>query len=86
MGLVFFKINKHKRFNYKPLYYDPKKEEIEELKKRAATKDEANLEEMRGKIRSRWQQHRTTNANKYSFLRIAFVLFILFVIVYFLLK
>lgn len=30
MRLIFFKLHKHKTFNYKPIFYDPQKEEFEE--------------------------------------------------------
>ena len=34
LGISFFKCPKPRQFNYKPLYYDPKKEEWEEKKRR----------------------------------------------------
>ena len=33
MRIVFFRTPKPKGFNYKPVYYDPEKEELEERKK-----------------------------------------------------
>lgn len=34
MRLIFFKLHKHKKFNYKPIFYDPQKEEFEERVKK----------------------------------------------------
>jgi len=34
MRVVFFKLNKHRQFTYKPIFYDPQKEEFEERVKK----------------------------------------------------
>lgn len=86
MALVFFKTNKHKRFNYKPLYYDERKEELEELKKKSSSEKEVKLEEMRGKIRTRWQHSRKIKTNRFAGIRVLFILGILIFLAYILLR
>ena len=49
LGISFFKCPKPRQFNYKPLYFDPKKEEWEERKRRVlgdeAVEDDAKPQE-----------------------------------------
>ncbi|MDD3878104.1 MAG: hypothetical protein PHT69_15905 [Bacteroidales bacterium] len=86
MGLIFFKINKHKQFNYKPVYYDAQKEELEELKKKAVSADDLSLEEMRAKMKARWQKERKAKTGKFTTVKIVFVLFLLLLIIYYFLN
>ncbi len=86
MALVFFKTNRHKKFNYKPVYYNESKEELKEIQKKASSADDEKLEMMRSKMRKRWQQHRKVKSPKYTTAKIAFILFLLFAIVYYLLR
>lgn len=41
MGFSFFHVPQHRKFNYKPVYYDPVKEEFEERIKAAQEKADA---------------------------------------------
>ncbi len=41
MGFSFFNVPKHRTFNYRPVYYDPVKEEFEERIKAAQERAEA---------------------------------------------
>jgi len=90
MGLVFFKINKHRQFNYKPVYYDAQKEELAELKRKSNVSKEmpedVSLEEMRAKMKTRWNKERTAKTGQYTTVKIAFLLFLLFVVVYYLFR
>ncbi|MBL7903621.1 MAG: hypothetical protein JNL22_01235 [Bacteroidales bacterium] len=55
MKIVAFRVGKPKQFNYKPLFYDKEKEEMQErLRKLTETADseESNL---RSKIRENWR-------------------------------
>lgn len=55
MKIVAFRVGKPKQFNYKPLFYDKEKEEMQErLRKLTETADseESNL---RAKIRENWR-------------------------------
>lgn len=65
MKIVAFRVGKPKQFNYKPLFYDKEKEEMQErLRKLTETADseESNL---RSKIRENWRIREQRN-NKLS--------------------
>lgn len=55
MKIVAFKINKPKPFNYKPLYYDQKKEEMQERLKKYTDPGEQNAERLRMRLRESWK-------------------------------
>ncbi len=63
----FIKQNKHKSFEFKPRYYDERKERIEELRKKygkSEAKDpKAEKERFRENLSSRWQDTRQTKVN-----------------------
>jgi hypothetical protein len=77
MKITFYKRPKPRQFNYKPLYYDPEKEEAEERKKflEALNSDDPK-ERMRAAIRRKWKRDSTPAKNPAGFLRIFF--FIMF--------
>jgi len=84
MGLVFFKINKHKKFNYKPVFYNPDKEENEVNHANEDVNPE--LESLKIKIKQQWHATKKKKVQKYSSTTIALVIALLFALVYLLLK
>lgn len=44
-GISFFKVPKHRVFNYQPLYYDPEKERREQRRKELGLGDEDEVSE-----------------------------------------
>ena len=55
MKIVAFNTRKPKPFNYKPLYYDKKKEEMEERMKKYTNPEEQITDRMRSRIRETWR-------------------------------
>ncbi|MBW6489699.1 MAG: hypothetical protein K0B15_00765 [Lentimicrobium sp.] len=56
MKIVAFKTGKPRPFNYRPIFYDQKKEEMEELMKRYKEPEEAENERFKAKIRGSWRR------------------------------
>lgn len=61
MKIVAFKTRKPKQFNYKPLYYDQQKEEMEERMKKYSNPEEQITDRMRKKIRESWRVREKKN-------------------------
>lgn len=61
MKIVGFKTPKPKQFNYKPLFYDKRKEEMEERLKALSDPGQTEAEKLRHKIRNTWQVKDTRN-------------------------
>lgn len=91
MGLIKFnKTPKHKKFDYIPRYYDPKKEELEQLVN--AYEDPSNADSAKRRIKaglrnkyrgdSTYQRKHERSAN----IRLISIIFILFVLTYLLLQ
>ncbi len=60
MIFTFFKRPKPRSFNYRPIYYDPVKEEAEERKKARDSMQSGDPgEHMRAEIRRRWKIDRS---------------------------
>jgi hypothetical protein len=82
MNIIFFKRPKPRQFNYKPLYYDPEKEEAENRKKAISSDDPR--ERMRAEIRRRWHADRKSASGGLNMVRvfiyIAFAAFALYLI------
>ncbi|MBK6963753.1 MAG: hypothetical protein IPH20_07315 [Bacteroidales bacterium] len=55
MKIVAFKTSKPKQFNYKPLYYDQQKEEMEERLKKYSEPEQSDINRFRSKIRETWR-------------------------------
>lgn len=85
MGISFFKINKHKSFNYKPVFYDPDKDKDLMVKKQMVQGDD-ELENMRSKIRAQWHAPKKKKRQKYPVTVIAFVIALLFTLIYWFFK
>ncbi|RMF02875.1 MAG: hypothetical protein D6772_02915 [Bacteroidetes bacterium] len=47
-----FRVPKHQQFNYKPMYYDPKKEELQARLKELAELQQENVEGTKARISS----------------------------------
>ena len=91
MGIPrFFKLPKHKQFNYQPLYYDPEKEAREARAKRIAASSGDNSEKKyipnisRGSMREYYKREKK-KVHKQSNIRLIFIIAILFIIAYLLL-
>ncbi len=98
MKFTFFKIPKHRQFNYSPLYYDEAKEERKERERRVrdelgispTQEDKENSTEdrikgkMRRKIKSSFEV--THKARRTSNIRLIIILIGLFALFYYLLK
>jgi hypothetical protein len=77
MNIFFFKRPKPRPFNYKPIYYDPDKEEAEERKKALNSLQDGDPRElMRSEIRRKWNVERKVKDKKIEFLRILFYIFL----------
>jgi hypothetical protein len=75
MNIFFFRRPKPKPFNYKPVYYDPEKEEAEERKKaRNGLQVNDPREHMRAEIKRKWKVERKTTEKRNQVYRIFFYL------------
>jgi len=79
MNIVFFKRPKNKQFNYKPIYYDPEKDEAESRKKELNSDDPK--ERMRAEMRRRWRSDKKSPGGNSNIIRIIiYVVFAAFAI------
>ncbi|PKP23525.1 MAG: hypothetical protein CVU06_07815 [Bacteroidetes bacterium HGW-Bacteroidetes-22] len=53
MRITFLKLNKPRHYDYKPVFYDPKKEEMEERLREMGAR-ETSTATIREKIRTKW--------------------------------
>ena len=73
MKIVVFRTGKPRQFNYRPVYYNKEKEEMEErlrLLTKESDSDEIEIEKFRSKIRNAWggrevKAKKTTNKTIY---------------------
>ncbi len=77
-----FKPRAHYVFNYKPRYYDERKERLENLKKKYETKntdseDIPKISLSKDNLRSDWQRHKKSVANKNVNRRLAIIIAVL---------
>lgn len=83
----FIKQNKHKSFEFKPRYYDERKERIQELRKKYGQTESAKPnsgEHLRGKLSGHWQESRgakVQRSNRTLILIIAILLFVTYYII-----
>jgi hypothetical protein len=89
MKIVFFRRPKPRQFDYKPIYWDEEKEEMERLKKRIdrAGKEKSGQEirdDLRFEIDRNWRRNRAGSSQKVNLLRfliyLAFALFMIYFI------
>ena len=81
----FIKINRHKRFEFTPRYYDADKERIEAVKRRYKDSGQVNTEDMRVHLRERWRETRRKNSDSKSSIRLILIAAILFFVAYYIL-
>ncbi len=83
MALTFFKTPRHKKFNYKPVYYDKKKEEREKRQKAALEEDHKNYEKaLRDRLQMRWKRTAGARTRRASNQRLVVIFVVMFVLVY----
>jgi len=86
MRIVFFKRPKPRQFDYKPIYWDEEKEELEERRKRIerAGREKTDKEirdDLKIDIDRKWRRNRSSGGQKVNFIRfLAFTAFALFMI------
>ncbi len=85
MGFSFFKINKHKSFNYKPVFYDPDKDK-DIISKNEMAQESDELQNIRSKIHTQWHAQKKKKRQKYPVTVIAFVIALLFTLIYWIFK
>jgi hypothetical protein len=77
-----FKPRAHYVFNYKPRYYDERKERLEQLKQKyennqKSTDDIPTLTLTKDKLRSDWQRHKKLTTDRGANRRVAIIIAIL---------
>jgi len=79
----FFKQRSHYVFNYKPRFYDPRKERIEALKKKYSDekKNKNSVNRTPVNFREAWKKNKKKSDNKAT-LRVAIIITILIFLVY----
>ena len=83
MALTFFKTPKNKQYNYKPVFYDQKKEEREKRMKAAIESDSADYEEaLRDRMRLRWKRSAGSREKRSSQQRLVIILVIISLLTY----
>ena len=84
MKIVFFKRPKPRKFNYKPLYYDPVKEEMEERRKELEGISEGDPRaRLKAEIRRKWRRNDEERPSTNQGIRIIIYLLIIALSVYF---
>ncbi len=91
MGFIKFnKVPKHKRFDYIPRYYDPKKEELEKLVDSYKKQDdvEATRERIRSGLKNKYRgdQNYRRSQQRSSNIRLISIILILFLVSYLILR
>lgn len=84
MNIVFFRRPKPRQFTYRPVYYDPVKEESEERKKRLGLSgDDDPKERFRANMRQNWKTDAKPASGRDTFVRIFFYAVIALLSIYF---
>ncbi len=82
----FFKNKGPKHFEFKPRYYDARKERLEEMKRNANTEKVVFVSEnFREKAREKWSAERSRSVNNSNF-RLVAIIAVLFLIAYLIIK
>lgn len=84
MKITAFKRFQPKHFEYRPLYYDERQEELDQIKQQYENPEEAQkIEAIRERIQRRWNIHRNhKNKTKSSNPRLVLYLIIIMAFVY----
>lgn len=77
----FFKPNSHYVFDYKPRFYDPRKERLEQMKKNVEEHETTSLTSKltisKDNLRKDWARHKKGDADRKSTIRLAIIIVIL---------
>jgi len=87
MKISFFKTGKPREFSYKPLFYDERKEELENIRKSVQEESSGNTSErVRVQIERSWRDRRNRQRRKtpVSSLRLLIYLAVIALVIYFL--
>lgn len=85
---TFIKLPRYKRFNYKPVFYDAEKEELEqriariEKEVEAEKRGELNSDILRQRFRSDWERGSRQGIIQKSNIRVALIAVFLFAVIY----
>jgi len=83
MKIFMFRTPKPKRFNFKPRYYDPDKEEIEKRKYDLGITDSDDPEiRLRAEMKKKWRNEARTSRRKSDLQRTLFFIVIIALLVY----
>lgn len=83
MAITFFKTPKNKKFNYRPLFYDQKKEEREQRMKTALEEGSDDYEAaLRARMQMRWKRSAGSRDKKLSNQRLVIILVVIFLLFY----
>ncbi len=83
MALTFFKIPRNKKYNYRPVYYDKKKEEREKREKAVSEDDpDAYTDAFRDRLELRWKRNSLARSRKASNQRLIIILVVMFLLLY----
>ncbi|HSW67238.1 MAG TPA: hypothetical protein VLH16_01520 [Bacteroidales bacterium] len=85
MNIVFFKRQKPRNFSYNPLYYDEKKEELEQVRQKYnQTSTESMPDRMRVQLERSWRNRRSRqNSTQTPPVRILIYLAVVAIMIYF---
>jgi len=77
----FFKTNSYYVYDYKPRYYDPRKERLEQMKKNAEEQESGELTSKltitKDTLRKDWARHKKSDADRKSAIRLAIIIALL---------
>ncbi len=83
MALTFFKIPHNRKYNYRPVYYDKKKEERENREKAALERDSENYEKaLRDRLQTRWKRTSGARSRRASNQRLVIIFVVMFLLLY----
>ncbi|TVQ15361.1 MAG: hypothetical protein EA361_05900 [Bacteroidetes bacterium] len=84
MALTFFKTNRNKQFNYKPVYWDKAKEERNKRLKTAFEETDKDYSEaLRERMDLRWKRNSPQAAQKNANLRVLAILLVIGIFFYY---
>lgn len=83
MALTFFKVPRNKKFNYRPVFYDQKKEEREKRQKAALEEDGGDYEKaLRDRMQLQWKRSSGARARRSSNQRLIIIFIVIFLLFY----
>lgn len=83
MALTFFKIPRNRKYNYRPVYYDEKKEEREKRQKAALDENADDYEKaLRDRLQMRWKRSSGKRSRRAATQRLLMIFLVMFVLLY----